>query len=128
MSLNLHDIVNPAISSIVDNQNIQICLPVTSQDSNYNMTTTYTQYNAICQIQLANNQKMEHKHYYQQNTIYKNFYISDDSLTGLNRNIDTIGDYIKWHDLYYKIVEVNYNFNSGWIKVTGAESSDLVSG
>jgi hypothetical protein len=128
MSLNLHNLVNPIISSIINNQSIKICLPASMQDENYNMITTYSEIDALCQIQLANGQKLTHKDYYQESKIYKYFYIANNLLTGLNRNLGTIGDYLKWNDLYYKVVEVNFNFNSGWVKVTGCESTDFISG
>lgn len=128
MNLNLHDLVNPLISSIVNNQSITICVPVTTQDANFNIVNTYTQVTTLAQIQLANNQKLIHKDYYQHNQIYKRFYINSNTLTGLNRNIGINGDYIIWNNLYYKIVEVNYNFLTGWVNVVGCESSDFTSG
>lgn len=134
MSLNLHDIVNPGITAIVDNQPITICIPITSQNTNYDIISSYTQVNMFAQIQLmgrsssAGNQKLIHKDYYQHNQIYKKFYVSYNNLTGLNRNIGTNGDYIIWNNLYYKIVEVIYNFQSGWVLCIGCESSDFTSG
>ncbi len=128
MNLNLHDIVNPLISSIVNNQTITICLPVVSQDTNFNIVTTYNQTTTLAQIQLANTQKIMLKEYYQQSKIYKRFYINSTTLTGLNRNLGTDGDYIIWNSLYYRIVEVIYNFQTGWVHVVGCESTDFVSG
>lgn len=128
MNLNMHQLINPLISSIVNNQNIIICVSVLSQDNNFNMMTTYNQVTAQAQMQLANNQKLMHKEYYQQNQIYKYFYIANDQLTGFNRNLSTNGDYIIWNNLYYKLVEVDYNFQTGWVKVLGCESTDFISG
>jgi hypothetical protein len=128
MSLNLHSIVNPLINGVVANQEIIICLPVTSQDSNFNIVSTYTQITTVAQIHLQNTQKLIHKDFYQHNRVYKKFYLNSTNLTGLNRNLGTNGDYIIWNSLYYKIVEVEYNFNTGWVKVIGAESTDFVSG
>ncbi len=128
IGLNLHNLVNSLIASIVQNQNIIICTPITSQDADNNIINTYTQIGATCQIQLANNQQLKHKDYYQQNQIYKRFYIANDQLTGLNRNIDASIDYLIWNNLTYRIVEVNYNFQTGWINLVGCESSDFTSG
>lgn len=128
MNLNLHDTINPLIGSLVNNQSITICLPVTAQNASYKMVTTYTEATTLAQIQLANNQKLIHKDYYQQNKVYKRFYLNSNNLTGLNRNIGTNGDYIKWNNLFYKIVEVNYNFLTGWVNIIGCESTDFTSG
>ncbi len=128
MNLNIHDIVNPLISSLVNNQSIIIGMPAQSQDVNFNIINTYTEITTWAQIQLANNQKLEHKDYYQQNKIYKRFYVNSTTLTGLNRNIQTDTDYIIWNSLYYRIVEVNYNFQTGWVNIVGCEDTDFSSG
>lgn len=128
MNLNLYSIANIAITSIVDNQSIIIALPVISQDANFNMITNYTQINTTAQIQLADNQKLEHKDYYQHNGIYKTFFLNSTNLTGLNRNLGTNGDYVIWNNLYYRIVEVIDNFQTGWVQIVGCESTDFVSG
>jgi hypothetical protein len=93
------------------------------------VTSSYTTFNGLlAQVQLENNQKLMHKDYFQQNKIYKRFYIANSSLTGLNRNINTAGDYILMQNLYYKIVEVKENFQVGWIMLIGCESTDKVTG
>lgn len=126
--MNLHDIVNPLISSIVKNETIKICIPTTSQDANNDIITTYAETTIKCQIQLANKQYLQHKDYYQHNQIYKRFYMSNGQLTGLNRNLGTNGDYIIWNNLYYKIIEVVYNFQTNWVHVIGCETTDFISG
>ena len=35
------------------------------------------------------------------------------------------GYYIQYNGLYYKIVEVKYNFETGWLAVVGCESSEM---
>ena len=47
----MHQLINPLISSIVNNQNIIICVSVLSQDNNFNMMTTYNQVTAQAQMQ-----------------------------------------------------------------------------
>lgn len=126
--MNLHDIVNPLISSIVKNETIKICIPTTSQDANNDIITIYAETTIKCQIQLTNKQHLQHKDYYQHNQIYKRFYMSNGQLTGLNRNLGTNGDYIIWNNLYYKIVEVVYNFQTNWVHVVGCETTDFISG
>ena len=71
------------------------------------------------QVQLENNQELEHKFYYQINKIYKAFYMSTNVLTGLSRQLQTNGDYIVHKNVSYKIVEVIDDFNSGYICVIG---------
>jgi len=124
--MNLELIIQPAMNCIVKRLPITLHVyagniqdPVTFQN-----TVNYTVINNITsQVSLANNQKLTHKDYYQQNIIYKRFYIQSNTLTGLNRNISTAGDYIVCQGLYYKIVEVLANYQTGWVEVIGAESS-----
>lgn len=128
--MNLHNIVRDAITTIVPDLSIvlNICSGTVVDDSGL-VTTSYTVINNImAQVQLQNSQKMIHKDYYQQNKIYKKFYLPSYTLTGLNRNISTAGDYIICQGLYYKIVEVDENYQVGWVGVVGCESTDEVTG
>ena len=130
--MNLELIISSAIQTIVPKQLITLNLYNSSTiDDAGAATTTYTTVdNILAQIQLSDKQKLEHKDYFNQNTIYKTFYIQSYTLTGLNRNIGTGGDYIIINSsgLYYKIVEVIENFSVGWVNVIGAESTDETDG
>jgi len=128
--MNLERIIGDSINRIVPKQLISLNIfDKTITDAMGKVSTTYITYNNLkAQVQLENKQKIEHKDYFNQNTIYKRFYIQSYTLTGLNRNISTAGDYIIMHGLYYKIVEVVENFLVGWVQIVGAESSDGVSG
>lgn len=72
-------------------------------------------------IQLVDKQKLKHHSYYQETTIYKAFWINLDTITGLNRNIGTGGDYFIHNGFKYKIVGVENEFNTGWILVICAQ-------
>lgn len=77
------------------------------------------------QIQPVGTQELLHKNYYNDNTIYKRFYfVNNDTVKGLNRQIQTAGDYIFWNGFSYKIVEYLETFESGWINVIGAQGID----
>lgn len=76
------------------------------------------------QIHLENNQKLEHKRYYQLNQIYKAFYMTRSNLTGLSRQLQTNGDLIVYKTITYKIVEVIDNFETDYVCVIGCEGND----
>lgn len=77
------------------------------------------------QIQPVDKQELKHKDYYNDNTIYKRFYfVNNNTVKGLNRQIQTAGDYIIWGGFAYKIVEYLETFESGWINVIGAQGID----
>ena len=128
--MNLHNIVRPLITKVTPD------LPITLNifngnvvDLNGAVTTSYTTISGIkAQVKLENNQKLQHKNYFNATKIYKKFYLPSASLTGLNRNISTGGDYIILQNLYYKIVEVNENYQVGWIGLVGCESTSEIEG
>src|SRR5579872_6610536 len=128
--MNLERIIKPAITPIVPKQAITLNIfnQVTVDNAGRTSNTYTTLSNIYAQVELENNQKLQHKHYFNDNTIYKRFYIQSSDLTGLNRNISTSGDYIIMGSLYYKIVEVPENFSVHWVQVIGAESVDEVTG
>lgn len=127
--MNLLDIAQPLIDNVVPNQAITLNIfQKTVNSSAGKPVTTYTTISTNAQVQPVSNQKLEHKDYYNQNGIYKKFYLNSNTLTGLNRNINTAGDYIILAGLYYKIVEVVEPYGTGWIMVIGCQSSDETSG
>lgn len=73
-------------------------------------------------VQLMNRQELEHIEGYNQTKIYKNFWINDEPLTGLNRNISTGGDYLTLNGLVYKIIGVENKYNTGWTLLNTVES------
>lgn len=73
-------------------------------------------------VQLANNQELQHIEGYNATKIYKKFWINNDGITGLDRNISTGGDYIIFNNLVYKIIQVIDNFLTSWIKIICVES------
>lgn len=128
--MNLLDIAQPAIDNVVPNTAItlQIFGKTTMSDAG-KPNSTYTTITGLnANIQPMSSQKLEHKDYYNQNGIYKRFYLNSNTLTGLNRNLSTAGDYIITGGLYYKIVEVVEPYNTGWIMVIGCQSTDNVTG
>lgn len=73
-------------------------------------------------MQLMTNQQLEHVEGYNQTKVYKNFWIDNDQLTGLNRNINNGGDYITQNNLVYKIIGVENNYLNGWVMVNTIQS------
>lgn len=128
--MNLLDIAQPYIDNVVPNMPITLHIfNKTTMSTAGKPTTTYTVLTGLnAQVQPMSNQKLQHKDYYNQNGIYKRFYLNSNTLTGLNRNLNTAGDYIILQGLFYKIVEVVEPYNTGWIMVVGCQSVDDVSG
>ena len=123
--MNLENIIRSAITPVVPKVAISLNIfnNVTVDDSGI-VTPTYTLIeNIMAQVQLEYNQKLIDKAYFNQNSIYKRFYIQSTDLTGLNRQLSTGGDYIIMDNLFYKIVEVNENFRTGWVHVVGNETT-----
>ncbi len=71
-------------------------------------------------------QNLQHVHGYNQTSIYKEFWINNEQITGLNRNITTGGDYLIFENLKYKIVQLDEAFRVGWIKLTCVQSEDSI--
>lgn len=72
-------------------------------------------------IQFAIPEKLRHIQGYNETTIYKNFWINQEQLTGLNRNISTGGDYLVFEGLKYKVVWVDEKFRAGWVLLSCAQ-------
>lgn len=72
-------------------------------------------------IQFSSPEKLRHIHGYNETTIYRDFWINLEQLTGLNRNISTGGDYISFEELKYKVVWVDEKFRVGWVLLTCAQ-------
>ena len=89
-------------------------------------TSTYTTTTGIkAQIQPVGTQELKHKNYYNDNSVYKKFYfVNKEDVKGLNRQIQTAGDYILWRGFTYKIMEYLENFESGWISIIAVQGID----
>lgn len=74
-------------------------------------------------IQLVDKQKLIHKDYYNSTTIYKGFWINLDTMSGLNRNLSTGGDYFVYSGLKYKIVGIENEFQTSWMYVICAQGA-----
>lgn len=124
--MNLYSLVNNSIAQVSPNHNVTLKI--------FNGTTigyggivsaSYTDVVVSrVQIHLENNQKLEHKRYYQLNQIYKAFYMTRNNLTGLSRQLQTNGDLIVYKTITYKIVEVIDDFETGYVCVIGCEGND----
>lgn len=124
--LNIHNAVGTSLQAITPLHDITIKAYVgQTKDDDCNWIPSYTNIAAQARIQLENTQKLEHIQGLDLTKIYKRFYIKASALTGLNRNLGSGGDYIQYGTLYYKIIEIKYNFETGWFAVIGAESSEL---
>ena len=124
--LNLHRAINSTLNALTPVRPITIKI-FTGQthDAEYNVIPNYSDYPAMARIQLENKQNLQHIVALNLSTIYKRFYIQIDYLTGLNRNISSGGDYIQYGTLFYKIVEVLDQFETGWVCVIGSEGTEL---
>lgn len=124
--LNIHNLVATSLQSVTPLHDITIKVYAgQTKDANCNRIPSYTDMPAQARIQLENTQKLQHIQGLDLTKIYKRFYIKANALTGLNRNIGSGGDYIQYGTLFYKIIEVKYNFETGWFAVIGCESSEL---
>lgn len=125
--MNLEKMVSAQINAIVPRSKIQIIL-YTGQTNNSSgkAVATYAEpYDSSAQVQLTARQTLEHIEGANYTRIYKDFRLQSNALSGLNRNINTGGDFIKMDDKYYKIVALPENFKTGWLWVVGQESSQL---
>jgi hypothetical protein len=126
MGLNLNYLASGALQAIYDKVSIDLKLFSEQSNSFGTITNTYTTIeNIYANMQLANKQTLQQIDGYNQTKIYKSFWINSDQLTGLNRNISTGGDFIIWNNLYYKIIEVQDNFLTGWVLVHAVESCEI---
>lgn len=66
-------------------------------------------------------EKLTHIHGYNETSVYRDFWINLEQLSGLNRNISNGGDYLVFEDLKYKIVAVDEKYRVGWILLTCAQ-------
>lgn len=125
--MNLEKIIAPQITSIVPKKAIDLYIFAgQTVDDAGNVTPTYTPHlGLLAQVQLTTQQRLSMMEGISITKIYKDFRIQSTDLTGLNRNIGTAGDYIKMDNLYYRIIAVPENFETGWVWVTGVQSTSI---
>lgn len=123
MGLNVNYIASGSLQATYDKVLINLRLFLAQTNTLGSIANTYTNLdNIYANMQLANKQTLQHIEGYNQTKIYKSFWINNDQLTGLNRNISTGGDFVIWNNLYYKIIEVQDNFLTDWVLVHAVES------
>jgi len=125
MSLNLHNAIRGTLNRVTPEQSIIIKAFVSNSNIKGVVTPTYNNFNTFARIQLTDKQKLIHIMNINLNWIYKNFYLNSNSLTGLNRALNTAGDFIIHDNINYKIVEVTNNFKTGWISVVGCQGVSI---
>ena len=57
--------------------------------------------------------------------VYKSFFVLSDSITPINQNINTAGDYIQVDNLYYRIIQIKESYNTGWQHLIGIQGASL---
>lgn len=125
--MNLEKMVTCVISSVVPRKKIAIYLFAgQTNDAAGKITPSYAEpFLTTAQVQLTDKQTLEHIDNANYTKIYKDFRIQSNTLTGLNRNLQTAGDYIKMDNLYYKIVAMPEQFEVGWTWVVGVQTNKL---
>lgn len=66
-------------------------------------------------------ERLRHLDRHNETSVYRDFWVNLEQLTGLNRNISTGGDYISFEGLKYKIIAVDEKFRVGWVLLTCAQ-------
>lgn len=124
--INLQDQVTPQITAIIPEYPMTLHIYTGFTNDEFGLTTTsYTTYNILVQMQLTSRQTLELIDGVDLTKVYRDFRLQSYTLTGLNRNLSTGGDYIQWGNLYYRIVALPENFLPGWVWVVGEESTGI---
>lgn len=121
--MNVNYIASTALQATYSQVTVQIYIFMGQTNTLGALTETYaTPLSAQANVQLMTNQQLQHIEGYNQTKIYKNFWINNDQLTGLNRNITTGGDYLNLDGLIYKIIGVQNNYQTDWVLLNTIES------
>lgn len=122
-ALNVNYIASTALQATYDMVPIQVYTFLGQTNTLGTITETYNEpISVMANMQLMTNQQLQHIEGYNQTKVYKNFWINNDQLTGLNRNITTGGDYLIWNSLVYKVIGVENNYLSYWVLLNTVES------
>lgn len=126
--MNLHRINRNAINTGTPFQPIKLYLYAGQTFNMGDDTPIYEEpIDTEANMQLIDNQKLQHIQGINLTAIHKRFFINS-TITGLNRNLQTGGDYITWVEpnsgktLKYKIIDVKNQFNVGYTEVICEES------
>lgn len=121
--LNLNYLVSEALQPVYPQVTIQVFKYLGQVNNLGTITTSYAApFTITANVQLVDKQRLTEMAGYNKNTIYKCFWINNEYVTGLNRNIGTGGDYIVHEGLKYKVVGIENEYNTDWVAVIGAES------
>jgi len=125
--INLEAIVRPYINRITPEQNVLLYLYSNQVvDDEGTVEVLYNTFSITAQMQPIDSQTLQHIQNINVTKVYKRFFIQYPQLTGLNRTIEDGGDYIFCNNIFYKVVQVSDQFNTGWLSVIGC-ASDLLS-
>lgn len=121
--LQVGSIVQTGLNFINPVQNITLWqyAGTTTSDSGQSINA-YNQSNTTARVQPVTQQLM-FKYNLEFGHTYKRFYILLDSLTTVNRNLSTNSDYIKFNNLYYRVMRVEDNFDTQWLHVIGMQTN-----
>lgn len=121
--MNVNYLASSALQATYSTVPIAIYLFTGQTNTLGTMTETYSAPVTVqANMQLMTNQQLQHVEGYNQTKVYKNFWINNDALTGLNRNITTGGDYLIWNSLTYKVIGVENNYLTNWVLLNCIES------
>ena len=125
--MNVEKMITAVISSVVPRKTISIyTFEGQINNDEGDVVPNYSDaFLTTAQVQLTDKQTLEHLDNVNFTKIYKDFRIQSNTLTGLNRNIQSGGDYIKMDNVYYKIVAVPERFEVGWTWVVGVQTNKL---
>ncbi len=122
--MNILSIINDSLQLVNPNSLVSLFLYTGQTNSKGIVTAIYSSAISIyAQVQPASLQELKLIDGINITSIYKAFYILTNSLSGLNRQIQTGGDFIRYNNDDYKIIQVPDVYNLGWIKVVGVQGS-----
>lgn len=121
--MNINSIASRALTPVYPI--IQVSVHTFAGQVNYlgTVTPSYNEpFIVNANIQFSRPERLRYVRGYNESLIYKDFWINEEELTGLNRNISTGGDFLVFEDLKYKVVDVDEKFRVGWVRLTCVQS------
>jgi hypothetical protein len=123
--MNLNFIVSRAITPIYPIVQVQLYTFASQNNVLGIVTPTYNAPITVdANIQFTAPERLRYINGYNKTSIYKDFWINSETLTGLNRNISAAGDYLIFGGLKYKVVGVDEKFRVNWALLTCVQSED----
>ena len=98
--------------------------PVPTIDAAGFETQVYSQANLMARIQPVS-QDLIFKNNLEFGNIYKRFFVLVDNVQTVDRNISSAGDYLGWNGLYWRVMQIPNDFNTGWQELICQESNVL---